>query len=137
MDEISDLYPQGAIEKSKQHYTKQYLRTCLATGDRRLIAHVSDAGLDGLLVESFDSFDGARTLINWVGAQTKGNGIGTALIEDCLKRAEREAKDVVALGVSVQNAAAQRLYARLGFRKGAVYDNNTMLLMGYVVPKEK
>lgn len=50
-----------------------------------------------------------------VAAAARGQGVGTRLIETAEALAEAAGLDRIAIGVSVENIAARRLYERLGY----------------------
>ena len=52
----------------------------------------------------------------YVDAAARGNGIGEALVRDAMQRLAGKGAPRVVLFTAVQNEAAQRLFARLGFR---------------------
>ena len=137
LTEISLMYPPSVIKEARERYTSQHICDHLQPNpDLRFIAHETNQTLDGLLIEGFDQLDGERTTIKWVLAAQKGRGIGTQLIQDCIQRAAGEGKDVVSLGVAVENHAARRLYQRLGFISGGRYTNShnqKMEVMGYLL----
>ena len=55
-----------------------------------------------------------------VSPACQGRGIGALLLQDLLAEADRRRKAPVALEVRADNAPAQRLYARHGFRRTSV-----------------
>jgi GNAT superfamily N-acetyltransferase len=137
IDEISGFYEgTDIIEKARQKYTPEYIQSHLMDPEIRFIGHFDDDTLDGILIEGFRSdSDEKKTGIYWVMADTKNKGIGTELITDCVSRARSEDKDVVILGVAAKNLKAIKLYERLGFIVGRVYNKNSikMILMGSVI----
>jgi ribosomal protein S18 acetylase RimI-like enzyme len=50
-----------------------------------------------------------------VAAAARGQGVGTRLVETAEAMAEAAGADRIAIGVSVDNVAARRLYERLGY----------------------
>jgi RimJ/RimL family protein N-acetyltransferase len=87
------------------------------------------AEVQGLVVGALDAFrrpDGApgsmripsRTAEFGIGVlpEWRGRGVGTALIAASEEWARREGLDALVLEVAEENAAAERLYARIGYR---------------------
>ena len=86
----------------------------------------------------YAEFDGAgeagiRMLVVAPAAQRRG--VGTALVQACLKRARAAGKGRVCLHTTPSMWAAQRLYERLGFRRAPERDwfSGHVELWGYVV----
>lgn len=141
LDEIEPFYTRGEIANALALYTPNYVANHLRPNkEKRFVGHFKRDSLDGILIEGFDQQKGEgfvvnRALINWVIAQTKGEGIGTALIRDCIERAEEESKDVVSLVVSRQNQDAIRLYKKLGFKSDVVDSTHSSLMHFFINPR--
>jgi GNAT superfamily N-acetyltransferase len=52
-----------------------------------------------------------------VAPEARGHGVGRRLVEECVARARRDGAEHLALHTTPLMAAAQRLYARAGFRR--------------------
>jgi ribosomal protein S18 acetylase RimI-like enzyme len=65
----------------------------------------------------------------------QGRGVGTALVEACIDRARAEGRRAIFLHSLPIMTAAQRIYARLGFRRAPERDwvFPDFLLMGFVL----
>jgi ribosomal protein S18 acetylase RimI-like enzyme len=50
-------------------------------------------------------------------AESRGLGIGQALVLDCVRRARQDKRPALVLSTKPEMTAAQRLYARLGFQR--------------------
>jgi ribosomal protein S18 acetylase RimI-like enzyme len=60
--------------------------------------------------------DEARLVAMWVAGHARGCGVGQALVETVLADARERGLRMVTLDVADENAAARRLYERMGFR---------------------
>ena len=76
---------------------------------------------------------GIRTLA--VAVEAQGRGVGTALVQACIKRAVGSGAERVCLQTTDGMAAAQRIYRRAGFRRLPERDEwlrPDLLLLAYV-----
>ena len=60
--------------------------------------------------------DEARLVAMWVAGHARGHGVGQALVETALADARERGLRRVTLDVADENAAARKLYERIGFR---------------------
>lgn len=81
------------------------------------------AGRDNLPLGSVTVFrleeqapDEARLVAMWVAGHARGHGVGQALVETALADARERGLRRVTLDVADENAAARKLYERMGFR---------------------
>jgi ribosomal protein S18 acetylase RimI-like enzyme len=136
-EEIEHMYSPEEKREILKMYSHDFILSNLEPNSKkRFVGYFTDNNLDGILIEGFDrngkNNEINRTLINWIMSQQKRQGIGTALITDCIERAIKEKRDVVSLGVSENNKDASRLYKKLGFETDKPYGEN-MLLMTYFI----
>ena len=67
------------------------------------------------LIDYFNERPHAHLSVLAVGADAEGNGVGTALIEQCVAWARRRGSDRLTLSALVTNTRARALYERKGF----------------------
>lgn len=86
-----------------------------------------DVGVASLIAEG----EGAEIISMWVQPQVRGHGVGDALMERLVEKAEELFPDTpLQLAVKSWNAPAQRLYERHGFRPaGPNPEDDTEILM--------
>ena len=98
--------------------------------ERCLIADVEDRRVGCVLLAAGD--EGASKLrILLVEPETRGRGIGSQLVSECLEFARRAGYDKVTLWTDGGLLAARRLYERVGFRW--LKDEEPHLLFGNVL----
>lgn len=94
------------------------LRRHLDSGSARILAATRGSRLAGAAVLFFRRGSRAARLYSIaVAADARGRGIGEALLEAAERAAVRRGCDRLRLEVRVDNAAAQRLYERRGYRR--------------------
>jgi ribosomal protein S18 acetylase RimI-like enzyme len=74
-----------------------------------------------------------------VAAAARGQGVGTALVEECMRRARRAGASALGLHTSESLQAAIRMYERMGFVRtpeGDFQPNGAELVMAYRLPLE-
>lgn len=111
------------IQEAREIYTPQYIASCLngERDDSRFIGHFQDGILDGLLIEGSrtEEFQGEKfplTILKWVMTRQEGQGIGGALIDNCLQRARVEKKAGVQLMFARDNPVSG-IYRSRGFEE--------------------
>lgn len=74
--------------------------------------------------------DEAHLRMLGVDPDTRGRGVGRALVEACLEEARRAGKRRLTLGTTERMLAAQRMYESMGFRRGPdqVFDDGFRML---------
>jgi GNAT superfamily N-acetyltransferase len=70
----------------------------------------------------FDDADDAGLRMLAVAPAYRGRGVGTALVQACVDRARAEGRRRLWLHTTEEMAGAQRIYARLGFRRAPEAD---------------
>ncbi len=83
----------------------------------------------------FDDPDGAGLRMLAVASAHRGRGVGTALVQACIERARAEGRRRLWLHTTADMPVAQRIYARLGFRRVPEADRHLpeIDLLGYVL----
>jgi ribosomal protein S18 acetylase RimI-like enzyme len=74
-----------------------------------------------------------------VAPQARGQGVGEALVEECVRRARRMGASELGLHTSESMAAAIRMYRRMGFVRAPEHDfqpEGAELVEGYRLPLE-
>jgi ribosomal protein S18 acetylase RimI-like enzyme len=64
----------------------------------------------------------------------RGRGIGTALVEECIRRARRRGLTAIGLHTTIQMDVARRIYEKLGFVRAPEFDfhpEETIVVMAY------
>jgi GNAT superfamily N-acetyltransferase len=67
----------------------------------------------------------------------RGSGVGTALLGECMRRAEQGGATALGLHTSASIRAGIRMYERMGFARAPEYDfqpDGAELVMAYVLP---
>lgn len=132
LDQLSAFYGPDHLQSVRDYHNERSMVERLGKSIYdTYVGHFLGDQLDGLLIEGHDNLDGRRTVIKWAVADPQGRGTGRELIQDCIYRSRSSCKEVIALGVSVENTAAIRLYERLGFVHGDTFREGRMLQMGY------
>ncbi|HEX2275410.1 MAG TPA: GNAT family N-acetyltransferase [Acidimicrobiales bacterium] len=90
-------------------------------GDGRLAGGVTYVPGLGPYAE-FDDPDDAGLRMLAVAPAYRGRGVGTALVQACIARARAERRRRLWLHTTAEMAAAQRIYARLEFRRAPEAD---------------
>ena len=107
----------------------------VAEVDGRIVGCVTF--VDGLTALSeVDDPDAASVRMLGVAAEARNRGVGEALMRECIDRARRSGRKRVRLHTLPSMTSAQRLYARLGFRRDPDHDWSAapdILLLGYVL----
>ena len=83
----------------------------------------------------FDDPEGAGLRMLAVAPSHRGRGVGTALVRACIERARAEGRRRLWLHTTADMPVAQRIYARLGFRRAPDADRHFahVDLMAYVL----
>lgn len=105
-------------------------------GHDQLIGAVALVLNGGPYAELAASEDEAEFRMLVVSAQARGQGIGTALIEECLTRARAAGKGRMVISTGEAMTAAHRRYEALGFVRAPVMDwspSPGMTLLAYVL----
>jgi GNAT superfamily N-acetyltransferase len=111
----------------------QAVRAALETGEdvERIVAE-----RDGRLVGSVmlyhpatDAYGGALARVSWpelrllaVAPEARGQGVGEALVEECVRRARRMGAAALGLHTSQSMRTATRMYQRMGFERAPEHD---------------
>lgn len=101
----------------------------------RLVGTVTYVAPGGALTETDDP-EAATIRMLGVSAESRGQGVGEALVRECVRRARVDGCSRIVLHTRAVMAAAQRLYERLGFVRAPVLDftvSPTIELRGYVL----
>lgn len=103
-----------AMDRMRARQLRRHLRSDSA----RILAAVSGARLAGAAVLFFRRGSRAARLYSIaVAADARGRGVGEALLQEAERVASRRGCDRLRLEVRVDNAGAQRLYERRGYRR--------------------
>jgi ribosomal protein S18 acetylase RimI-like enzyme len=83
-----------------------------------------------------DDPDAASIRMLGVAPDARGQGVGEALVRECIDRARQSGRRRIRLDTRTTMTGAQRLYERLGFRRDPAHDWSPaagVLLLGYVL----
>ncbi|HEX2081128.1 MAG TPA: GNAT family N-acetyltransferase [Longimicrobium sp.] len=138
----------SVMEPSAWAGLEQALRTALATdGPAEWIVAERDGRIVGsvmLYPPSADAYAGAAARARWpelrllaVAPEGRGQGVGQALVDECVRRARRMGAAELGLHTSRSMAAARRMYQRMGFVRAPEHDfqpEGAELVEGYRLP---
>jgi RimJ/RimL family protein N-acetyltransferase len=127
-NDIEEFYDCDCVGKARQKYNQQYLRENMGQGNERFIGHFTMNNLDGLLVEKKDNTYDDVNNISWLFTKNRGKGIGSNLVNDCIKRTINSGQKYISLGVSKNNLGAIKFYEKMGFKFDSEYDDGHMFL---------
>lgn len=125
-------------------YSRQMLATLDAAGPvERIVAERGGAIVGSVLLypPAADAYAGAVAGLEWpevrllaVAPEARGHGVGTALMDECARRARQAGFMALGLHTTDLMRAAVRLYGRLGFARAPELDFSPVadiLVMGY------
>lgn len=104
----------------------------------RIVGTVTFVGGRGALAE-VDDPNAATIRMLGVAPEARGQGVGEALVRECIVRAGAARRDRVRLDTRTSMTGAQRLYERIGFRRDPAHDWSPapgIELLGYVLDLE-
>jgi len=114
----------------------------------RIVAAQAGALIGSVLLYSptANAYGAAVTGAGWpelrllaVAAAARGQGVGTALVEECMRRAQRMGASALGLHSSESLQSAIRMYERMGFVRAPAGDfqpSGAELVMAYQLPLE-
>jgi GNAT superfamily N-acetyltransferase len=115
--------------------TDQPVERIVAERDGRLVGSVL------LFPPARNAYDGAVAQIDWpevrllaVAPESRGQGVGAALMDECVRRARQTGATALGLHTSESMKAALRMYERMGFVRAPEYDfhpDGAELVQGY------
>jgi ribosomal protein S18 acetylase RimI-like enzyme len=112
----------------------------------RIVAERADTLLGSVMLysPSANAYSDAVAATGWpelrllaVAPAARGQGVGTALVKECMRRAQRAGAGALGLHTSASLQAAIRMYERLGFVRapeGDFQPDGAELVMAYRVP---
>lgn len=112
-------------------------------GESRIVAERDGALLGSVMLfpPAADAYGGAAGEVGWpvlrllaVDPEARGEGIGQALVEECVRRARRMGAAELGLHSSASLRAAIRMYERMGFARAPEHDfrpEGAELVMGF------
>jgi ribosomal protein S18 acetylase RimI-like enzyme len=124
-DEAGELTARTYLDEG--YADEHYAAVLRDVAGRAEDATVLVADLDGRLAGTVTFALGGTAYANVAGADEaeirmlattsamRGHGVGTALVEECVRRAEQAGCSVVRLSTQPEMTTAQRIYQRLGF----------------------
>jgi predicted N-acetyltransferase YhbS len=129
---------------------RDVLRNVLDAEDaaERIVAERGGALVGSVMLypAAVQSYGGALTDSAWpelrllaVSPVARGQGVGAALVEECLRRARRSGASTLGLHTSESMRAAMHMYERMGFVRVPEHDfrvAGSELVMGYRLPLE-
>ena len=107
-------YAYGSTLEAERKLTETDWRKRLATREQ-FVAYLDGAPAGTVAGVRSDGSAVAELVSMWVRPQTRGHGVGSALVNAVLDWASREGCSEIRLWVSEGNDVAERLYARHGF----------------------
>lgn len=124
------------------------VRTALDTagGEDRIVAERDGALLGSVMLypPATDAYRGAAGEVSWpvlrllaVAPEARGQGIGRALVDECVRRARHMGAAELGLHSSESLRAAIRMYLRMGFERAPEHDfqpPGAELVMGFRLP---
>ena len=131
---IQELLPIEADLFGLERWSAAMFWNELANGHHYLVAHDDSGAVAGYAGIAVSAPDEAWVQNLAVRRDLQRHGIGRALLEALLAEADRRGARRTLLEVAVDNAAAQKLYARYGFepvgvRRGYYQPSNTDALV--------
>jgi GNAT superfamily N-acetyltransferase len=125
-------------------YRRQLLATLAENGAVERIVAVRDGRIVGsvlLYAPAANAYGGANVRAAWpevrllaVVPEARGQGVGTALMEECRRRARRSGATALGLHTMDVMQAARRMYERMGFERAPELDFRpieSVLVEGY------
>ena len=129
-------YSEFAREPHGWHSWDEYLQQIAdieARAGRTLVLGAFEGGrvlgtvtleLDDVIGDDDDELPEGTSVIRMLGVDParRGAGVGAALVMECIERARRAGKSVIALRTTSGMPTAQHLYTKLGFEREAAGD---------------
>ena len=112
----SDLEGYADVLRAVDDRLESGCEVLVAVAETRVVGGVTYVPGPGPYAQMITA-DEAEVRMLVVDPEVQGHGVGTALVGACVAMARAAGKRTLALGTMPAMGAAQRLYARLGFRR--------------------
>jgi ribosomal protein S18 acetylase RimI-like enzyme len=116
--DFESMIPQwGSFSRGFDQLTSQAAHSEVIVAERDDGVLLGAVGYVGPGQPKRDFFDPSWPVVRWLSVlpQARGQSLGQRLVEECIRRAQRDQAPLLALHTSAVMLPAQRLYQRLGF----------------------